>query len=83
MGEFPRDVLLRYRWTEGHDLSRLEISYVSRGSPNDIAVVSGADITDVGRGHFEMGDTIIPYHRVIEISDGGNTIFSRDRKGNP
>jgi len=74
---FPRDVLLRYRWTDGLDLSTLEVSYVSRGSPNDTATVDGAEITGVGRGSFSMGDTVIPYHRVIEISDRGEIVFSR------
>jgi len=74
---FPRDVLLRYRWTDGHDLSTLEVSYVSRGAPDDTAIVSGSEITGVGRGSFSMGDTEIPYHRVIEISDRGELVFSR------
>jgi len=77
MDAFPRDVLLRYRWTDGLDLSTLEVSYVSRGSPDDTAIVGGAEITEVGRGSFSMGGTVIPYHRVMEIMDRGEMVFSR------
>ena len=77
MDAFPRDVLLRYRWTDGLDLSTLEVSYLSRGAPNDTAFVSGADITEVGRGSFSLGETIIPYHRVLAIMDNGEAVFSR------
>jgi len=74
---FPRDVLLRYRWTDGLDLSTLEVSYVSRGSPNDTAIVGGAEITGIGRGSFSKAGTVIPYHRVIEILDRCEVVFSR------
>jgi len=74
---FPREVLLRYRWTEGLDLAALEIHYVSRGAPADIAVARGSEITDIGRAYLSLGDTAIPYHRIVLIRSGEEFLFER------
>ena len=79
--DYPRDALLRYRWTDGLGLSRLEIYYVSRGSTNDTAVVSGSEVTEIGGGSFSLGDTIIPFHRVLRIRDGETLVFERRKAG--
>ena len=76
---FPRDVLLRYRWTPSLDPADLEIIFVSRGHPGDVEVVRGDEIDDIRRDSFVVGGKVIPYHRVVEIRDGERVVFRRQR----
>jgi uncharacterized protein (UPF0248 family) len=74
----PKDVLNKLKWKEGESLLDATIYYVSRGSPDDSASVSGSEITDIEAFGFELASgSFIPYHRVYRIDYRGKTIFDK------
>jgi uncharacterized protein (UPF0248 family) len=77
---YPREVLNKLRWTEGESLQEAVIWYIHRGAPGDCAKISGKDITALGKGFFELGDTSIPYHRILRIDYRGKTVFRKDAR---
>jgi len=42
-----RTVLNELKWRSDRDFSRVEVEYIHRGAPEDLATVSGADITSL------------------------------------
>jgi uncharacterized protein (UPF0248 family) len=76
-GMTPREVLNKLKWTEGLNLENAEIWYVHRGAPDDTKIISGGEITDLGRGFFETCEATIPYHRIFKIVCSGEVIFER------
>jgi uncharacterized protein (UPF0248 family) len=74
----PKDILNRLKWKEGESLSDATILYVSRGSPDDTASVSGSEIKNIESFGFELeSGSYIPYHRVYRIEYRGETIFDK------
>jgi uncharacterized protein (UPF0248 family) len=55
----------------------VEVEFVHRGAPGDRRRVSGDEIVGIEPGHFTLEEASIPYHRVTEISYGGEVVFSR------
>jgi uncharacterized protein len=70
-----RAILNEIKWTK--DLSKAEIWYIHRGAPNDIMIISGADIIDIGRSFFETTTASIPFHRITKILYDGAVVFDR------
>lgn len=66
-GTFPRDVLNRLKWEEGHDIEDVRIVILHRGAPDDRMTIPGKDITSIGHMFFDTPETSIPFHRVLEI----------------
>jgi uncharacterized protein (UPF0248 family) len=69
----------------------VEVEYVHRGVPGDIASVRGSDILslepwmmvigrEAGRGGPVPGRAAIPYHRIVRVKYGGKTVFDRTGK---
>lgn len=78
--KFPRDILNEVKWKEGCDLSKCTIYYINRGSPNDIGIVSGSQIIEIGGFLILEGDpyeSYIPYHRILKIEYDDMVIFDR------
>ena len=79
--KFPRDVLNEIKWKGGYDLSKCTIYYINRGSPNDIGIVGGREIIDIGKGFLILeGDPYeryIPYHRIVKIEYEDAVIFEK------
>jgi uncharacterized protein (UPF0248 family) len=76
----PKDLLNRLKWKEGESLSDATIFYVSRGSPDDSASVSGSEIKSIESFGFELvSGSYIPYHRIYKIEYRGETIFDKHR----
>jgi uncharacterized protein (UPF0248 family) len=74
----PKDILNRLKWKEGESLSDATVFYVSRGSPDDSASVSGSEIRSIEPFGFGLeSGSFIPYHRVYRIDYRGKTIFDR------
>jgi uncharacterized protein len=74
----PKDVLNRLKWKEGESLADARILYVSRGSPDDSASVSGGEIKSIEAFGFELeSGSYIPYHRIYRIEYRSRTIFDR------
>ncbi len=74
----PKDVLNKLKWKEGESLADATIYYVSRGSPDDSASVSGDEVKSIEAFGFELeSGSFIPWHRVYKIDYRGRTIFDR------
>lgn len=74
----PKDVLNKLKWKEGENLADATIYYVSRGSPDDTASVSGNEVKDIEAFGFELkSGSFIPYHRIYRIDYRGETIFDK------
>lgn len=84
----PRDVLNKIRWEEGEAaLAELEIWYLHRGAPDDTMVVAGRDVKAIERSYLvlrgELGETRIPFHRVLRIVRGEHVVWQRRRPAAP
>lgn len=77
---YPREILNMLRWKEGESLADAVIWYIHRGAPGDVMKVSGAAVTGFRPGFFEMGDTTIPFHRILRIDYRGRTLFEKDSR---
>ncbi|MBU0496625.1 MAG: DUF504 domain-containing protein [Candidatus Thermoplasmatota archaeon] len=73
-----REVLNKILWSG--DFSSVEIWYVHRGAPNNVRVIKGTMIDDVGRSFIQIGDSMIPHHRVFRILYDNRVVFDRPPK---
>lgn len=72
---YPRDILNRLKWRDELGLAEAEISYVHRGAPNDLRVISGEEIVELERSFFLTGNAKIPYHRIRRIVHRGGVLY--------
>lgn len=70
-----RDILNELKWTK--DLQKVTIWYIHRGALHNIKIISGSEITGIGRSFLETATASIPYHRITKILYGDETIFDR------
>jgi len=70
-----RDILNEIKWTK--DLEKVKIWYIHRGALNNTKIISGLEITSIGRSFLETTTATIPYHRIIKILYGDKTVFDR------
>ncbi|MBE3121607.1 MAG: DUF504 domain-containing protein [Thermoplasmata archaeon] len=70
-----RDILNEIKWTK--DLEKVKIWYIHRGALNNTKIISGIEITGIGRSFLETSTATIPYHRIIKILYGEKTVFDR------
>jgi uncharacterized protein (UPF0248 family) len=70
-----RDILNEIKWTQ--NLENVEIWYIHRGALNNTKIISGSEITRIGRSFLEIPTATIPYHRIIKILYADKTIFDR------
>ena len=70
-----RDVLNKIRWTG--DMESVEIWFVHRGAPDNMKLVSGSEVSEVGRSFLRAGESMIPHHRVFRIVYQGRVVFER------
>lgn len=79
---FPRELFNEIKW-KGYDISKCTIYYISRGSPNDIAVIEGDQIKEIDKGFLILEgmpyETYIPYHRIIRIEYENQAVFEKKR----
>ncbi|MDG6219852.1 MAG: RNA repair domain-containing protein [Candidatus Thermoplasmatota archaeon] len=72
------DVLHEQWWRTDRDFLLVEFDYVDRGAPGDVSTVTGSMVEKLEKSFFVLvGDTRIPYHRILEIRYGGEVLFSR------
>jgi len=74
-----REILNELRWREGMSIGQAEIWYADRVNPLGYKVINGSDITDLGRGYFSTGDSMLPYYKILRITCGGDVLFDRDQ----
>jgi uncharacterized protein (UPF0248 family) len=70
-----RDILNEIKWTK--NLEKVKIWYIHRGALNNTKIISGMEITDIGRSFLQTTTADIPYHRIIKIIYDDKTIFDR------
>jgi len=70
-----RDILNEIKWTK--NLEKVKIWYIHRGAFNNTKVISGMEITGIGRSFLETRTADIPYHRITKILYDDETIFDR------
>lgn len=72
----PKNILNELKWKEGMDINECSIEYIHRGVPGNTKTVSGEDVIDIGHSFFTLfPDTMIPYHRILQIKYKGKTIY--------
>jgi uncharacterized protein (UPF0248 family) len=76
--KFPRQLLNEVKW-KGCDLSKCIIYYKNRGSPNDIAVVTGDKIRNIDSMFLILEgipwEKYLPYHRIFKIEYEHRIVF--------
>lgn len=76
----PRDVLVRLQWERHREgLRGVRITYLSRGAPDDRAVLDGKNVLHVGRSFLDLSDGgRLPAHRILEIEADGEIVWQRN-----
>ena len=74
-GRHPKPILNEIKW-RGLDMDRCEIDILHRGAADDMITIRGGEIS-LGRSFFTLGETMIPYHRILRIRYDGVTVFKR------
>ncbi len=72
-----RDVLYELKWREGKDLRRAEIWYADRTRAEEYKIIKGKEITELGRGYFLSGDSMLPYYKILRIVYDDEVLFER------
>jgi len=81
-----KNVLNKLRWDQRELADEYLITYRHRGAPNDIRQVRASNIRKLGNSFFTLADesdseeTIIPFHRVLEIRNLQDVVIWRSRK---
>ena len=82
-----KNVLNKLRWDERERADQYLITYRHRGAPADVKQVRASKIRRLGNSFFTLADefdseeTIIPFHRVIEIRNlQEDVVIWKDRK---
>ncbi|MEM2943298.1 MAG: RNA repair domain-containing protein [Methanomassiliicoccales archaeon] len=72
---FPKEILNELKWRPGYDLAKAEVHILHRGAPDNTRIISGAEIRELDRYYFKVGNIAIPYHRVVKILYEGKTLY--------
>lgn len=79
--KFPKDLLNEIKWKGDYDISKCNIYYINRGSLDNIAIVEGGQIIEIGKGFLILegipDEKYIPYHRIIRIEYEDLVIFEK------
>lgn len=66
-----KDFLGKLKWREARNVL---VVIENKGSPGDRMVVPLESVV-VGKHYLEIGQTMVPYSRVTEVSEGGKRIW--------
>lgn len=77
---FPRDLLNEIKW-KGYNITKVQIYYINRGSPNDTNIIDGSSIKNIGKAFLIIEsiphEIYIPYHRIAMMTYEEDVIFRR------
>jgi hypothetical protein len=77
----PRAILNELKWKEGMDINECTIEYIHRGLPGNTKTIPGEYVKEIGHSFFTLfPDTMIPYHRILQIKYKGKTIYTKAEK---
>ncbi|MCK4444864.1 MAG: DUF504 domain-containing protein [Thermoplasmata archaeon] len=75
----PREILNELKWREDRDISQAEIWYHSRGTKEGFVIISGDELTDLGKSFFSTAQATIPFYKIFRIVYEGEVIFDREQ----
>ena len=75
---YPREVLNELFWRDDRDMGSVRLAFIHRGAENDIKVVQGSEIVNLDRSFFHTSTSQVPYHRIVRIWYGNETLYDRD-----
>lgn len=58
-------------------MTKVKIWYVHRGALHNTKIISGIEITGIGRSFLETTSASIPYHRITKILYEDDIVFDR------
>ena len=76
-----RELLNRIKWSE--DSSKYIVKIIHRGFQGEYGTIEikASRIDDVGSWYFSIGETIIPFHRIIEVRNiSGKVVWRKGDK---
>jgi len=66
-----RGVLEKLKWHPERDLVEVRVTIIHRGARNDMRVINGSEIKEIGRAFMRVattgGEVEIPYHRITRV----------------
>jgi len=75
----PREILNELKWREDRDISKAEIWYTSRGTKEGFVVITGDELTELGKSFFSTAQATIPFYKIFRIIYEGEVIFDREQ----
>ncbi len=78
-------LIWKYKYNQFENPILVKITYVNRGSPNDLITISIADVAAVMKGSLllEDGETQIPFHRITLIEDFKQLVIYKRKESRP
>ncbi|MDI6718879.1 MAG: DUF504 domain-containing protein [Methanomicrobiales archaeon] len=74
-------LLLQLYHDPRYEFAQVRVDYVDRGAPQDASAVDGKSIARLDSRYMEIrterGITCIPYHRILRIRYGDETLWER------
>ena len=73
------EILNKVKWDERMDFDQLEVVYLHRGAPDDLKMISGREIVNIGTSFLSLKEAEIPHHRIVKILYEGEVLFERKK----
>jgi len=74
----PREILNELKWREDKDISKAEIWYTSRDTAEGFGIITGDELTELGKSFFSTTHATIPFYKIFRIIYDGEVIFDRE-----
>ena len=74
----PREILNELKWREDKDVSKAEIWYTSGGTEDGFVIITGDELTELGKSFFSTAQATIPFYKIFRIIYDGEVIFDRE-----
>ncbi len=71
-----KEILSMIYWKPGEDPKSFSIVFISRGAENCLEIVKASEVMFSG-DRLNLGDRVIPLHRIVEIRRNGQVIWRR------
>jgi uncharacterized protein (UPF0248 family) len=75
----PREILNELKWREDRDISKAEVWYKSRDTKEGFVIVTGDELTELGKSFFSTAQATIPFYKIFRIIYEGEVIFDREQ----
>jgi uncharacterized protein (UPF0248 family) len=74
----PREILNELKWREDKDISKAEIWYSSRDTKEGFSIITGEELTELGKSFFSTTQATIPFYKIFRITYDGEVVFDRE-----